>query len=256
MTAIKRNDGREQALKDPSILKTYRRIAYVPFDPVAKRTEATIADGTGKEFKVSKGMPPVIFKLCDIDGGDLVKAQKIVSDYAAEGYRALAVARTDASGKWVMLGILPMFDPPRLDSKETIARAKTYGVKVKMVTGDDVAIAKTIARDLGLGSNIVAASDIFTGEVGHGDVPMDLAAFVACYMERRIETFSPRPGGVRRHTTHAWCIGNRTFCAPSRRKDREGVASKRIVWSVAVNKTPGELARTKGPAYKPSLTQS
>jgi H+-transporting ATPase len=167
-----------QALKDPSVLKTYRRVAYVPFDPVAKRTEATIADGTGKEFKVSKGMPPVIFKLCDIDGDDLVKAQKIVSDYAAEGYRALAAARTDANGKWVMLGVVPMFDPPRVDSKETIARAKTYGVKVKMVTGDDVAIAKTIARDLGLGSNIVAASDIFAGEVGQGDVPTDLAARV------------------------------------------------------------------------------
>lgn len=165
-----------QALKDQSVLKTYQQAAFVPFDPVAKRTEATIADGAGKEFKVSKGMPPVIFALCNIGGDDLVRAQKIVSDYAARGYRTLATARTDASGKWVMLGILPMFDPPRADSKETIARANSYGVKVKMVTGDDVAIAKTIASDLGLGSNIVAASAIFTGEVGRGDVPMDLAA--------------------------------------------------------------------------------
>jgi H+-transporting ATPase len=167
-----------QALKDPLVLETYRQVAYVPFDPVAKRTEATMTDGAGKEFKVSKGMPPVIFKLCDIGGDDLAKAQKIVSDYAAKGYRTLAVARSDTSGKWRMLGILPMFDPPRVDSKETIARANSYGVKVKMVTGDDVAIGKTIASDLGLGSTIVAASDIFTGEVGHGDVPMDLAARV------------------------------------------------------------------------------
>jgi magnesium-transporting ATPase (P-type) len=76
-----------QALEDPSALKTYRQVAYVPFDPVAKRTEATIADGAGREFKVSKGMPPVIFKLCDITGDNLAKAQKIVSDYAAKGYR-------------------------------------------------------------------------------------------------------------------------------------------------------------------------
>ena len=42
---------------------------------------------------------------------------------------------------------------------------------VKMVTGEDVAIGKTIATQLGLGSNIVAASDIFTGDVGQTEVP-------------------------------------------------------------------------------------
>jgi H+-transporting ATPase len=167
-----------QALKDPSVLKSYQQTAYVPFDPVAKRTEATIKDSAGRTFKVSKGMPPVIFQLANITGDDLVKAQKVASDYAAKGYRALAAARTDNTGKWVMLGILPMFDPPRPDSKETIARAASYGVTVKMVTGDDVAIGKTIAQGLGLGSNIVAASDVFTGEVGKGDVPMDVARHV------------------------------------------------------------------------------
>src|SRR6516162_1170438 len=167
-----------QALKDRSVLKSYRQTAYVPFDPVLKRTEATIKDPAGKVFKVSKGMPPVIFQLADLAGNDLVKAQKIVADYAAKGYRTLAAARTDENGKWAMLGILPMFDPPRTDSKETIARAAAYGVPVKMVTGDDVAIGKTIAKDLGLGSNIVAASDIFTGEVGQGQVPLEVARSV------------------------------------------------------------------------------
>jgi len=167
-----------QALKDRSVLKTYQQVAYVPFDPVAKRTEATIKDPAGKVFKVSKGMPPVIFQLAGLAGNDLVKAQKIVADYAAKGYRTLAAARTDENGKWAMLGILPMFDPPRTDSKETIARAAAYGVPVKMVTGDDVAIGKTIAKDLGLGSNIVAASDIFTGEVGQGQVPLEVARSV------------------------------------------------------------------------------
>lgn len=167
-----------QALKDPAVLKSYQQVAYVPFDPVSKRTEATIKDSAGKTFKVSKGMPPVIFKLANVTGTELAKAEKIVSDYAAQGYRALAAARTDDAGNWVMLGILPMFDPPRPDSKETIARAASYGMKVKMVTGDDCAIAKTIAEGLGLGSHIVAASDIFTSEVGKGDVPMEIAQHV------------------------------------------------------------------------------
>jgi H+-transporting ATPase len=123
-----------KALKDPSVLNAYRQIAYVPFDPVLKRTEATIQDTTGKQFKVSKGMPPVIFKLAGLAGSDLAAAQKVVSKNAANGYRTLAVARSDEDGRWNLLGILPMFDPPREDSKETIARAAEYGVKVKMVT--------------------------------------------------------------------------------------------------------------------------
>jgi len=85
----------------------------VPFDPVSKRTEATIQDATGKQFKVSKGMPPVIFKLAGLVGSDLTAAQKVVSENAANGYRTLAVARSDEGGRWNMLGILPMFDPPR-----------------------------------------------------------------------------------------------------------------------------------------------
>ncbi len=183
------------ALKDPALLNGYRQVAYIPFDPVAKRTEATIADAAGKQFRVSKGMPPVIFELAGISGDDLARAQQAVSDYAAKGYRALAAARTDDDGKWVMLGILPMFDPPRPDSRETIARANSYGVTVKMVTGDDVAIGKTIAEGLGLGSNIVAASDIFTEEVGKGDVPMDVA--------RRVDTAE---GFGRVFPEHKWAI--------------------------------------------------
>ena len=163
------------ALKDQSALKTYQQVDYVPFDPVTKRTEATIKDASGREFKVSKGMPEVIFKLVNFGPEDMAKGLKIVGDFALKGERTLAAARTNESGAWVFLGILPMFDPPRPDSKETIARAEAYGVTVKMVTGDDVAIGKTIAAELGLGSNIVAASDIFKGDIGKGEIPLDLA---------------------------------------------------------------------------------
>lgn len=184
-----------QALKEPSELKQYLQVAYSPFDPVAKRTEATIKDPSGHTFKVAKGMPPVIFNLAKLAGDDLAKALRIVSDFAAKGYRTLAAARTDDSGAWVLLGILPMFDPPRVDSKETIARAEAYGVTVKMVTGDDVAIGRTIAEELGLGSNIVAATDIFTTEVGKGDIPLELA--------RRVDTAQ---GYGRVFPEHKWAI--------------------------------------------------
>ena len=183
------------ALKDPGALKAYQQIAYVPFDPVSKRTEATVKDAAGNQFKVTKGMPPVIFALAQLAGDDLAKAQSVVNDYAAQGYRTLAAARSDASGAWTLLGILPMHDPPRPDSKETIARAEAYGVKVKMVTGDDVMIGRNIAATLGMGSHIVAASDIFSGDVGQGDIPLDLA--------RRVEAAQ---GFGRVFPEHKWAI--------------------------------------------------
>src|SRR5262249_56175151 len=80
-----------KALKDPSVLNAYRQVAYVPFDPVLKRTEATIQDATGKQFKVSKGMPPVIFKLAGLAGTDLPPAHNVVTQNPPTAYPPLAL---------------------------------------------------------------------------------------------------------------------------------------------------------------------
>ncbi|HED19691.1 MAG TPA: HAD family hydrolase, partial [Gammaproteobacteria bacterium] len=61
---------------------------------------------------------------------------------------------------WTFLGILSLFDPPREDSAETIASARDHGVQVKMVTGDNVAIARQIAGKLGLGTCILKADSL------------------------------------------------------------------------------------------------
>jgi len=91
---------------------------------------------------------------------------------AAKGYRAFGVARSEDDGaSWSLLGILPMFDPPRDDSKETIERANAKGVRVKMTTGDDTAIACETARQLGMGANIVAAADAFPKDMDPNSVP-------------------------------------------------------------------------------------
>ncbi|HEX4124740.1 MAG TPA: HAD-IC family P-type ATPase [Tepidisphaeraceae bacterium] len=92
-------------------------------------------------------------------------------------YRSLGVARTDTQGNWQFLGILPLFDPPRPDAKSTIATAREMGVNVKMVTGDQVAIAKEIALKLGLGANILNAS-------GFGDVKAHETAQLAESIEK------------------------------------------------------------------------
>ena len=183
------------AVKDSNATASYEQTAFIPFDPVAKRSEATIKDTGGLIFKVSKGMPPVIFKLANLSPEDTKKALSIVNEFAEKGYRTLATARTNDNGAWVLLGVLPMFDPPREDSKETIARAAGYGVTVKMVTGDDVAIGRTVAEELGLGSHIVAASDVFTEEVGKGDPPLQLA-----------ERVCKAQGFARVFPEHKWAI--------------------------------------------------
>jgi H+-transporting ATPase len=162
-------------LKDPASLDAYQQENYVPFDPVSKRTEARIKDSGGKVFRVTKGASQVILDLAKLSGDDLRKAQQTVDGFASKGYRAIGVARSDAEGAWTFLGILPLFDPPRPDSKETIARAIEYGVKMKMVTGDNVAIARRISTQLGMGPNIQLATSLFPGDVTKGQIPLDAA---------------------------------------------------------------------------------
>ncbi|HTR35768.1 MAG TPA: plasma-membrane proton-efflux P-type ATPase [Bryobacteraceae bacterium] len=145
-------------VKDKTRLEGYRVTHFQPFDPVHKRTEATVAGTGGSAFKVTKGAPQVIIAL--VANADAVKADvdKAINEFARRGFRSLGVARADGDGAWRFLGVLPLFDPPREDSKVTIATAREMGVKVKMVTGDQLAIGREIAGQLGLGTNLLDAS--------------------------------------------------------------------------------------------------
>ena len=145
-------------LKDKQALKPYQVSHFQPFDAVKKRTEAAVKGTDGKEFKVSKGAPQVIMAL-SVNAAEVKSAvDKAVNDFAARGFRSLGVARAEAGGKWQFLGVLPLFDPPRDDAKTTIATAGQMGVKIKMVTGDAIAIARETAAKLGMGANILDAS--------------------------------------------------------------------------------------------------
>jgi H+-transporting ATPase len=144
-------------LKSDQALKDYQVIHFQPFDAVHKRTEATIKDSNGKEFKVTKGAPQVILALAANAGEVKPAFEKAINDFAMRGFRSLGVARTEDNGSWQLLGVLPLFDPPREDAKATIATAEQMGVKVKMVTGDALAIAQETAKKLGMGTNILDA---------------------------------------------------------------------------------------------------
>jgi H+-transporting ATPase len=145
-------------IKDAEVLKSYQIAHFQPFDPVHKRTEAEVKGADGKTFKVTKGAPQVILALDPNSAKIKAEVDKAVNEFASRGFRSLGVARTDGKDKWQLIGIIPLFDPLREDSKETIDTTKKMGLEVKMVTGDQVAIAKEIGRQMGLGANIVDAS--------------------------------------------------------------------------------------------------
>ncbi|HVV68448.1 MAG TPA: plasma-membrane proton-efflux P-type ATPase [Gammaproteobacteria bacterium] len=142
-------------------LANYQIARFMPFDPKHKRTEAEV-NLADKTFTVSKGAPQVISDIVDqIEIRKKVDEQVI--QLAQKGYRALGVAKKD-NEKWHYLGLIPLFDPPREDSAETISVAEKMGLEIKMLTGDHLAIAKEISHNLGLGENIVSASQLFKEE--------------------------------------------------------------------------------------------
>ncbi|KAE8696142.1 Plasma membrane ATPase [Hibiscus syriacus] len=137
-------------------------VHFFPFNPVDKRTAMTYIEPDGSWHRVSKGAPEQIIDLCNLRGGARKRAHEIIATFADRGLRSLAVARQtvkekskDALGEpWEFVGILPLFDPPRHDSAETIRRALNLGVNVKMITGDQLTIGKETSRRLSMGTNM------------------------------------------------------------------------------------------------------
>ncbi|PNY04062.1 plasma membrane H+-ATPase [Trifolium pratense] len=143
-------------------------VHFLPFNPVDKRTALTYIDSDGNFYRASKGAPEQILNMCqekDIIAG---KVHAIIDKFAARGLRSLAVAFQEVPEKskdslgspWTFCGLLPLFDPPRHDSAETIRRALNLGVCVKMITGDQLAIAKETGRRLGMGTNMYPSSSL------------------------------------------------------------------------------------------------
>uniref|UniRef100_A0A7N0V2B3 Plasma membrane ATPase n=1 Tax=Kalanchoe fedtschenkoi TaxID=63787 RepID=A0A7N0V2B3_KALFE len=162
-------------LADPKEARAgIREIHFFPFNPVDKRTALTYIDNDGKWHRASKGAPEQIVALCNCKEDVKKKVHAVIDKYADRGLRSLAVARQEVPEKskdspgapWQFVGLLPLFDPPRHDSAETIRRALNLGVNVKMITGDQLAIAKETGRRLGMGTNMYPSSSLLGGKDG------------------------------------------------------------------------------------------
>ncbi|CAG9335428.1 unnamed protein product [Blepharisma stoltei] len=159
----------ESAEKDHNIkYDKYEVTDFIPFDPKIKRTEATVRNNeNNKIFKCTKGAPQIVLSLCDYKNiEDIVS--KNVANLASRGYRTIGVAISEEDDKWSMVGLIPLYDPPRDDTKETIAKALQMNLKVKMITGDQIEIAKETARLLNLGDTIYN-SDLFSEDAESDD---------------------------------------------------------------------------------------
>ncbi|MGB9716227.1 MAG: plasma-membrane proton-efflux P-type ATPase [Thermodesulfovibrionales bacterium] len=143
-------------------LNTYRQIFYTPFNPSIKRTEA-IVEADGKRLRVVKGAAQVIISMCrETDKETIEKANRTIEEFSQKGYRTIVVAQSegDDTDNLKLTGLLPLSDPPRPDSKSMIEEAKGLGVKPVMLTGDNIAIAKEIARQVGIGDKIIRLTEI------------------------------------------------------------------------------------------------
>lgn len=143
-------------------------VHFLPFNPVDKRTAITYIDSDGSWYRASKGSPEQILNLSEEREEIAGKVHAIIDKFAERGLRSLGVALQEVperskdgpGGPWKFCGLLPLFDPPRHDSAETIRRALNLGVCVKMITGDQLAIAKETGRRLGMGTNMYPSSSL------------------------------------------------------------------------------------------------
>jgi plasma-membrane proton-efflux P-type ATPase len=156
-------------------------VSFVPFDAQNRRTEA-IVEQNGKRLRVIKGAVRTVAEICKLPDAEIEKLEAQVHESALKGYRTLAVAQGAESGELKLLGLVTLYDPPRPDAKELIAKLRDLGISVKMLTGDALAVASEIARGVGL-SNIRRVADLKAASAKTGNESVDLLADVDGYAE-------------------------------------------------------------------------
>ncbi|CAG9323875.1 unnamed protein product [Blepharisma stoltei] len=134
--------------------QAYDELEFIPFDSKKKRCEVLVQNTrTGDRFKCTKGSPQIILAMAQ-DPEIENEVTKQVEELSVRGYRAIGVARTNKDGKWSMIGLIPLYDPPREDAKDSIEKAFQMQIGIKLVTGDQMAISKETAKLLNLGDKI------------------------------------------------------------------------------------------------------
>jgi len=166
-------NGKQQSIKP------YAKIDEIPFD-YQRRIMSVVVKNNGEHLLISKGAPESVFARCtqaDLSGKikPIETVQEAINDkffnLSKLGYRILAVASRQVEEKTsyslddekdlTLLGFLIFTDPPKKDAHEAMNRLKDMGVEVKILTGDNELVAKTICDELKVPvKKIVCGSDL------------------------------------------------------------------------------------------------
>ena len=139
-------------------------LSFKPFDAQTRMTEALV-ERRGQRLRVMKGALRAVAQRCGLAPEALEALEARATVEAKKGTRTLAVAQGPEDGAPRLLGLVALYDPPRPDAAELIARLRALGVQVKMLTGDALPVAQEIARGVGL-AEIRRVADLKTAAPG------------------------------------------------------------------------------------------
>ena len=155
------NYGEKFGLNKEKLLFENTRIHCNPFDSTRKLM-STVNFINGNPLAIIKGAPDVLVSRCKNKKWDDIK--DIISKWSEKGYRVIAVGIKELNSKskydeesiengLSFLGLVAMYDPPRPETKDAIARCIAAGIKPVMITGDHVDTAVAIAKEVGIFRN-------------------------------------------------------------------------------------------------------
>ena len=133
----------------------YKLVKFTPFSPSTKISQADVVLN-GKKMSAIKGFPSIVMRKCSLDVSETKKVNEKIKEMSLKGYRTIAVAaKLESKKDWSFVGVIPLNDKPRQDSKNLIEELKALGIKTKMLTGDNIDTAKEIAKEVGIGERIL-----------------------------------------------------------------------------------------------------
>jgi H+-transporting ATPase len=203
-------------------LDDYTVLEFQPFDPLLKRTEALVADQSDGCFRMTKGAVQVILDLAKADSRLRERVEAVVSDFAGHGARALAIARARDGGPWQVEGVVPLFDPVRDDSASAVETVRSQGVRMLLLTGDQLPIGIEIARRVGLGTTILAPDTAGAG--GMPTLPATVLAEVDGFAQVLPEHKFHIVEALQRERHVVGMVGDGVNDAPALRKADVGIA--------------------------------
>jgi H+-transporting ATPase len=218
LAALASSDGGQdpvdEAIRAAAISKntadTPTMVAFVPFDPATKMSEATVTSPDGGTQRVVKGAFAAVVGLAQPSP----TATAAANELEGQGFRVLAVAVGPPTAM-KLVGLIALSDPPRTDSAALISQLQGLGVRTVMITGDAPATAAIVAHAVGLLGAVCPP-----GPIPDGIRPEAFAVFAGVLPEVKYDLVKAFQRG---HHTVGMC-GDGANDAPALRQAQIGIA--------------------------------